>query len=134
MTYYFVDHTADIMLVIKSNSAKEFFNDILNALWEIFENKNEFFIKKRKKTISLELNFDNFEELIFDFISKYIYFSEVKKLILKKVVDIFCSNDYCKFIMEGIIVDRVISYVKAPTYHNFEIDWNNYYCKIVLDV
>ncbi|MCX7758594.1 MAG: archease [bacterium] len=134
MTYKFEDHTADIMLSIKSDSLIGFFNDILAALWEIFVSKNDDFKMKRPRYFEFKLFFDNPQELVFNFINKYIYFVEVKRLIICKVKDLNIIQNTAIFVSEVIKLGKFVSYIKSPTYHNFEVDLDNYFCRVVLDV
>ncbi len=136
MAYYFEDHTADIMIVIESNSLLSFFNDLLEALWQIFLSKNEDqkqdFVEKK---MEFQINFDNNEELVFNFLSKYVYLLEVERFVMKEVekVEIFQKN--ALFLVKGFWVKKIVSFIKAPTYHNFEVDFDGYYkCRVVLDV
>ncbi|MCS7165480.1 MAG: archease [Candidatus Calescibacterium sp.] len=138
MTYIFEDHTADIMIVIKSESLLDFFNDILAALWEIFLMKNEDFKleeqSNEKETLEFEINFEKPEELVFNFINRYIYFGEVNKKIIRLVKEIKKFENRIVFYSEVVKVGKIVSYIKSPTYHNFEVDLDKCYCRVVIDV
>lgn len=141
MAYYFEDHTADIMIVVDSNSLLNFFNDLLEALWQIFLSKNEDqdFIEKK---IEFQINFDNNEELVFNFLSKYVYLFEVERFVMREVEKVEIVQKNALFLVKGFWVRKIVSFIKAPTYHNFEVDFrrslpsgNGYYrCRVVLDV
>lgn len=140
--YFFEDHTADIMIVVKSESLLNFFNDILLALWEIFINKNpeiteescEKVVIEKNYKIEFSIGFENDEELIYNFLSKYVFFSEVNKFVMKKIESVDIRKDSAYFKAGGIILKKIVSYIKAPTYHNFEVDLKNYFFRGVLDV
>lgn len=138
MAYIFEDHTADIMLVVKSNNLLDFFNDILSALWEIFLLKNEECRAEKKKSqmepLELKIHFENDDELVFNFINRYVYLAEVNKKIIKFVKEIRMFENLTIFYTEAIKVERIVSYIKSPTYHNFEVDLNKYFCRVIIDV
>lgn len=137
--YYFEDHTADIMITVKSKDLIEFFNDILAALSEIFDSKNwdDFFhdnVINESYEMEFEVNFENEDELVYNFLSKYIFFVDVYRFVMRKVIEIKIKEGVAIFKVQGMILKKVVSYIKAPTYHNFEVDLQNYYFKGVLDV
>jgi len=147
--YYFEDHTADVLLVVKSSSLLEFFNDILNGLFELFDLHNENKFIKRKVPLTFKIFFDSAEDLVFKFINKYVYFVDARMLVLEKILDFKMKRDSgisfgneilfeneILFKARGLKFSTIRSYLKAPTYHNLEVnfDSNNFYCRVVLDV
>ncbi|MEN3015270.1 MAG: archease [bacterium] len=136
MPYTFQDHTADVMVVIQSNSIHEFFNDLLEALWSLFTSKNEKFLKNvekmRKQTFTIK--YQSYDELVYNFISRFIYFVEVKRKVIRLVEDLQIHQGKAIFKAKVIEIQKFVSYLKAPTYHNMEIDLDRYYGRIVLDV
>ncbi|MFN4220445.1 MAG: archease [bacterium] len=145
--YYFEDHTADIMITVESQNLTEFFNDILAALWEIFNSKNfdEIFdgisnknfddnILNKNHEMEFEINFENEDELVYNFLSKYVFFIDANRFVMKEVLEVILKENIAIFKVKGMVLKKVVSYIKAPTYHNFEVDLQNYYFRGVIDV
>jgi len=136
--YFFEDHTADVLLIVKSVSFLDFFNDLLAGLFDLFSISNEERNYTKKKYIKFDVLYDDYEELVFNFISKYIYFVDTKRLVLEKVIYYDIGNKKIFFKSRGLVFSNIRSYIKAPTYHNLDVkmdfDSNYFYCKVVLDV
>lgn len=138
MKYKFLDHTADIMFEAYGSSLNELFENSALATEETMVN-----LKQIKPKIKKEINLENenIENLLFDFLGELIYFKDAELLLFSKIKVIIKKDKLYKLkaVLEGEKLTNKHEQkvdVKAVTYHKFEIKKvkNNFVARVILDI
>ena len=138
MKYKFLDHTADIMFEAYGNSLNKLFENAALATEITMVN-----LRQIKPRIKKEINLENedLENLLFDFLAELIYLKDAELLLFSKAkIKIEKKEKYkLKALLGGEKLtnkhDQKVD-VKAVTYHKFEIKKlnNKYVAKVILDI
>ena len=138
MKYKFLDHTADVMFESYGNSLNKLFENSALATEETMVD-----IKQIKQKIKKEINLENenLENLLYDFLSELVYFKDAELLLFSKIkVNIKKDNSYK---LKAVLLGEKLTKehlqkvdVKAVTFHKFEIKRldNKYIARVILDI
>jgi SHS2 domain-containing protein len=137
MSYYFLDHVADVKFQAKGNSLEEMFLSASQALFEVMRGKIEILDQER---IKLQVKSSSMEGLIHNFLEEFLFLLDAKGFLVSKLEDIKVDPE--NFSIECTAVgDKEENYsftndVKAVTYSELSFKQNDreFSCQIVLDV
>ena len=133
--FQFIEHTADIGLIAYGQSLSEAF---ANAAYGLFSIIAELKTVKEIESRQLELNEEDSEALLFEWLNRLIYLFDVEMLLLKR----FDIRDFdgrgLKAICYGEKYDpsrhQLKTGVKAATYHMLKIDRGKNQVRVIFDV
>jgi len=118
--YEIIEHTADIGIRVKAADLKGIFEKSARAMFELIAEKKK---KGLKKTVKIELEDDNLEELFVSWLNELLSLSAVKELIFSgfKIENLGNNNLSAK--VEGSPVSnyKVHKEIKAATYHELSL-------------
>ena len=138
--FKFIEHTADIAVIVEGDSPEELFTASAEAFAESIAGK---FIPSEPVTYDLILSAETNEELLVEFLNELNYLAEVKKLIYAEAQRVAISVKDNIFeltariklhkLEPGYVLDNEI---KAITYHQMKIEFkdNIYSTRIVFDI
>ena len=132
---------------VKSDYAFEVFADTLNELFRgagiaMMEAMVDLENFKAKRSWEFELEADNLDLLLFDFLGELVYLKDVEVALFKDYdIKIEKNNEYkltCKAHESKINyeTDRLLTDVKAVTMHKFVIEEREkeWYCHVIVDL
>jgi SHS2 domain-containing protein len=130
-----IEHTADIGLRAYGKSLEEAF---ANAAYGMFSIIAELDAVKDMETRRVEINEDNAESLLFEWLNSLLYYFDVEGLIFKRF-------DVVKFGEGRLVADcfgekydasrhRLKTGVKSATYHMLEVDSAKKRVQVIFDV
>ncbi len=133
--FQFIEHTADIGLIAYGQSLSEAF---ANAAYGLFSIIAELKTVKEIESRQLELNEEDLEALLFEWLNRLIYLFDVEMLLLKR----FDIRDFdgrgLKAICYGEKYDpsrhQLKTGVKSATYHMLKIDRGENQVRVIFDV
>ncbi len=133
--FQFIEHTADIGLIAYGQSLSEAF---ANAAYGLFSIIAELKTVKEIESRQLELNEEDSEALLFEWLNRLIYLFDVEMLLLKR----FDIRDFdgrgLKAICYGEKYDpsrhQLKTGVKAATYHMLKVDRGKNQVRVIFDV
>ena len=133
--FQFIEHTADIGLIAYGQSLSEAF---ANAAYGLFSIIAELKTVKEIESRQLELNEEDSEALLFEWLNRLIYLFDVEMLLLKR----FDIRDFdgrgLKAICYGEKYDpsrhQLKTGVKSATYHMLKIDRGKNQVRVIFDV
>jgi len=133
--FQFIEHTADIGLIAYGQSLSEAF---ANAAYGLFSIIAELKTVKEIESRQLELNEEDSEALLFEWLNRLIYLFDVEMLLLKR----FDIRDFdgrgLKAICYGEKYDpsrhQLKTGVKSATYHMLKIDSGKNQVRVIFDV
>lgn len=133
--FQFIEHTADIGLIAYGQSLSEAF---ANAAYGLFSIIAELKTVKEIESRQLELNEEDSEALLFEWLNRLIYLFDVEMLLLKR----FDIRDFdgrgLKAICYGEKYDpsrhQLKTGVKSATYHMLKIDRGENQVRVIFDV
>lgn len=130
----FLDHTADMRLLIEATSLEELFQAGVDGLSQLMSP-----LKKSKTDHVEELSINSIDRtsLLVDFLSDVLLLSHLKKVIFERVEFIALTNESLKAKIYGTPVDGFIKDVKAVTYHEAEVIERNdgsFQATIIFDI
>lgn len=139
--YKFLENAAiaDIAYEAYGKSINELFENAAFAIFELSANLNT--VDARQK-LEIELENDNIENLLYDFLSEILFLKDSKYMVFKKVnVSIRGNKKYhLKAVLEGDTINpqkqQLENDIKAVTMHMFEIkkEKNGYKATVVVDI
>ena len=130
-----IEHTADTGLIAYGSNLAEAF---ANAAFGLFSIIAELKTVKEVESRQLELNEDDTEGLLFEWLNSLIYFFDVDMLIFRRFeIDDFDGHKL-KAICYGEKYDpsrhHLKTGVKSATYHMLKIDRVNNQVQVILDI
>ena len=133
--FQFIEHTADIGLIAYGQSLSEAF---ANAAYGLFSIIAELKTVKEIESRQLELNEEDSEALLFEWLNRLIYLFDVEMLLLKR----FDIRDFdgrgLKAICYGEKYDpsrhQLKTGVKSATYHMLKMDRGKNQVRVIFDV
>ncbi|MBC7114775.1 MAG: protein archease [Archaeoglobi archaeon] len=139
MSYEYIEHTADVGFTVRANSLEELFQESAEALINIMTPVSK--IKCVEKRV-IELEAETLEDLLYDFLSEFLYLLDSEKMVFGKFRVRIQQEDSLKLSAEvcGEKVDpeRHVfeSYVKAITYHDLTVrkEPDGWFAKVVVDI
>lgn len=146
--YEFIDHTADLGIMVFGNDLNQLFVNAANALSEILTDTS-----KVKNVITKEINVDgdDLEQLMINWLHEVLYYYEVYSILLKTfdIININTPNETnlnteslltLKAFGSGEIFDQkkhsILTEIKAVTYHQIEVKEHNgkWQARIIFDL
>ena len=135
--YEFIDHTADIGIILRTESKEELFEKAAMAAFDIMADLDQI---KTDEEIDVEIEGEDDEELMVNWLNELIFLFDAKgwlfskfdiKAINDKILRATCSGE--KFKPQ---VHRVTTELKAATYHSIlvskdRIGWS---LRIIFDI
>ena len=133
--FEFIEHTADIGLVAYGSSLAEAFG---NAACGMFSIIAELAAVKETESRTLEINGDDPEALLFEWLNSLIYFFDVEMLLFKRFDIIDLDGKHLKAVVYGEKYDpsrhQLKTGVKSATYHMLKVDGEKKQVQIIFDV
>lgn len=123
MSYKFLEHTADIKVLVNDQSLENAFSSSALALKEVILDFEKIKIKADKSKI-LSISGKDLESLLYNFLEEFIYLLDAEDFILSEVEDIEITKEDEGFNLSAkILGDRATNYkfsnkVKAITYND----------------
>lgn len=127
MTYELLDHTSEIGFRAAGESLEKAFENAGKAVFEIMTDIDDL---KAVETISFNMESENLDALLFDFVDELIYISQAEGLLL-------CAFDIgiepvtagyrltCKAEGQEIGDEMRLQEIKAPTYSDILVEQEN---------
>ena len=133
--FQFIEHTADIGLVAYGRNLAEAF---ANAAYGLFSIIAELKTVRESESRQLELNEDDPEALLFEWLNRLIYFFDVEMLLFKR----FDIRDFdghgLKATCYGEKYDpsrhQLQRGVKSATYHMLKVDSEKNQVQVIFDI
>lgn len=137
--FQYLEHTADVKFQAYGHTQEEMFE---NAALAMFNAMTDVSKVHNRNSWHLELDAENLEQLLYDWLSELLYFFEVE-------LSLFCqfnvlmekTEDGYQLVAEigGEEIDKARHFfdteVKAVTLHQFQIEKNDFWtAQVVLDV
>ncbi|MFN4226930.1 MAG: archease [Candidatus Ratteibacteria bacterium] len=130
-----INHTADIGLIVYGKTIEELFVNSLKGLYKIMGVK----LNNIEKTIEINIQDEEFENLLVKFLNEIIYYAETKKIAgeieqLKIETENNNYNLFVKLLVKKI--EGMEKEIKAATYHNLRIEkiGDKYKTTIIFDL
>ena len=133
--FQLIEHTADIGMVAYGRSLAEAF---ANAAYGLFSIIAELKTVKEIESRQLELNEDDTEALLFEWLNRLIYLFDVEMLLLKRFDVTDFDGRGLKAICYGEKYDpsrhQLKTGVKSATYHILKVDKEKNQVQVIFDV
>ncbi|MBA7692753.1 Protein archease [subsurface metagenome] len=133
--FQLIEHTADIGLTAYGRSLAEAF---ANAAYGLFSIIAELKTVKEKESRQLELNEDDAEALLFEWLNRLIYLFDVEMLLFKRFEIRDFDGRGLKATCYGEKYDpsrhQLKMGVKAATYHMLKVDRERNQVQVIFDV
>lgn len=131
-----LEHTADIGLRISADSLNNLFAEAAKGLFSLLiENVNDIC---ESRQLTIELQADRLDDLLFDWLSELLYCFEVRKLVLSRFdVNITQTRLHATVFGEPCSQRHILSHeVKAVTYHQLFVTQTPQDCcaQVILDI
>lgn len=133
--YRLIEHTADTGLVAYGNTLKEAFENAGIGLFSIITD-----LKKLREVESrtIELNENDADSLLFEWMNSLIYLFDVDKLLFKRFDIIELDEAHLKAICHGEKYDpsrhTLNTSVKSATYHMLKVDKDKNRVQVIFDI
>jgi len=136
MTYEILEHTADEKFKAQGDSLEEAFSEATKAFSEITKGD------RGKVKHSIEIESENTEALLFDFLDKLIFLQDTEGVAVGHAenLEIQEKSDSYKLtadiMTESITPGKTYTDIKAPTYNEMKVDYQNgnWILEAVLDI
>ncbi|MFQ6122325.1 MAG: archease [Dehalococcoidales bacterium] len=133
--FQFIEHTADVGLVAYGKTLAEAF---ANAAYGLFSIIAELRTVKEIESRQLELEEDDLEALLFEWLNRLIYLFDVERLLFKRFEVRDFDGHGLKAICYGEKYDpsrhQLKLGVKAATYHMLKVDKEKNQVQVIFDV
>ena len=133
--FRFIEHTADIGLIAYGHSLAEAF---ANAAYGLFSIIAELKTVKEIESRHLELNEDDSEALLFEWLNRLIYLFDVEMLLLKRFDVTGFDGQGLKATCYGEKYDpsrhQLKTGVKSATYHMLRVDKEKNQVQVIFDI
>ena len=121
--YELLDHTADVKLRAESDSLGGCFEEAVKAFSEIVTEGEKY---EPTKLVKMDIESENLEALVFDFIDRLIYIQDVEGIVLTGESDIEIQENE-EFALDAEleatdIDDKPLLDLKGPTYNDMKIE------------
>ena len=122
MTYKFIDHTADIGIVVEGTNPRELFQNAARAMFEIIADPGGISPRIRE-TICIEG--ENFADLMINWLRELLYIWSGRELLLSDAAILTIDDNRLEASLKlaPFHPDRhkILSEIKAVTYHLLEV-------------
>ena len=133
--FQLIEHTADIGLIAYGSSLAEAF---ANAAYGLFSIIAELKTVKETESRRLEINEEDAEALLFEWLNRLIYFFDVEMLLFKRFDIIELNGHELKAMCYGEKYDSSRHHlkmgVKSATYHMLKVDKEKNQVQVIFDV
>lgn len=137
MSYEILDHTADEKFRASGNTLEEAFSESVEAFSEIVGDG-----EKGSYRHSIEIESENLEALLFDFIDRLIFIQDTEGVIITGTKQIEIKDLEDGWSLDATLLADTLSPggsyldIKGPTYNEMEIDQRNgeWIIQVVLDI
>ncbi len=135
MSFRELPHTADIKIEARAPTKETLFSEACNALMQIMYGKD----RRSRDTIELDVDADDTEALLADFLSEVLFRSEVDGMVFSDAA-VHIDGSHLKAVMHGEPFDRIRhaggTEVKGISYSGMSVtrDTNGYMLEILFDV
>ena len=133
--FQLIEHTADVGLVACGGSLAEAF---ANAAYGLFSIIAELKTVKEAESRRVEINEEDSEALLFEWLNSLIYFFDVDMLIFNRFDVIYLDGRQLKAICYGEKYDpsrhHLKTGVKSATYHMLKVDKEKNQVQVIFDV
>ena len=132
-----LDHTADIGLIVYGVDLKALFENAGEALFHLITDLKKV-RRPTKRTVEIEK--ENLERLMVDWLNELLYLHDVEHLLFKKFNVESVGKDGLKAVVKGEAfqegVHVIKTEVKAVTYHQIEVRKTNgrWRAQVILDL
>lgn len=133
--YRLIEHTADIGLVAYGNTLKEAYENAGIGLFSILTD-----LKKLREAESrtIELNENDADSLLFEWMNSLIFLFEVDKLLFKRFDIIGLDESHLKAICHGEKYNpsrhTLNTGIKSATYHMLKVDKDKNRVQVIFDI
>ena len=133
--FQLIEHTADTGLIAYGNNLAEAF---ANAAFGLFSIIAELEPVKETKSRKIELNEDDPEALLFEWLNSLLYLFDVKMLLFKRFDIVAFDGCRLKAICYGEKYDpsrhHLKTGVKSATYHMLKVDKEKNEIQVIFDI
>ncbi|MFC1993275.1 archease [Chloroflexota bacterium] len=133
--FEFVEHTADVGLIAYGSTLAETF---ANAAYGLFSIIAELKTVKEVESRQLDINEEDSEGLLFEWLNSLLYFFDVEMLLFKRFDIIDFDGRGLKAICYGEKCDpsrhHLKTGVKAATYHMLKVDKEKNQVRVIFDI
>ncbi len=130
-----IEHTADIGLKAYGNSLEEAFANAAYGMFSIIAELNEV---KEKEMRRVEINEEELESLLFEWLNSLLYYFDVEGIIFKRFDIMEFGEGHLAAECHGEKYDPSRHHlklgVKSATYHMLEVDREKKQVQVILDV
>ena len=116
-----VEHTADRALKIFGSNLRALLINAARGMNSLMVKKRASPSKKPAKTVSVELETMDAEELLVEWLNELAFWAEMEMLIFDRFDLHEVTPTYLKASISGSKVQQLEKHIKAVTYHNLEI-------------
>lgn len=121
--YEIIDHTADIGLRAKGEDLKQLF---INAALGMFNIMADLKNVQNKKTLEINLEAPNIEELFLSWLSELLYHYNSKRIVCREFVIRELEQNKISALAKGQILDakkhNLKTEIKAVTFHELKVE------------
>ena len=133
--YRLIEHTADVGLIAYGSTLAEAFG---NAAYGMFSIIAELRTVRETESRQLEVNDNDLEGLLFEWLNSLIYFFDVEMLLLKRFEISNLAENRLKAICYGEKYDPLRHHikigVKSATYHMLKVDREKNEVQVIFDI
>ena len=133
--FQFIEHTSDIGLVAYGRSLSEAFANAAYGLFSIITDPETV---TESESCQLEINEDDPEALLFEWLNQLIYLFDVDMLLLKRFEIRDFDGKRLKAVCYGEKYDpsrhRLKTEVKSATYHMLKVDREKNQVQVIFDI
>lgn len=133
--YRLIEHTADVGLIAYGSTLAEAFG---NAAYGMFSIIAELGTVRETESRQLEVNDNDLEGLLFEWLNSLIYFFDVEMLLLKRFEISNLAENRLKAICYGEKYNpsrhQLKTGVKSATYHMLKVDRDKNEVQVIFDI
>ena len=135
--YELLDHTADLGIRVRGKSLHQLFATAASAMFELITDISKV---NTKKSISIELESDDKDSLLKDWLTELLYYCNVKNILLREFKIEEIGERFIKADAKGEAIDkkkhRLNREIKAVTFHGLSIQQQEglFTTEIIFDV
>ncbi len=133
--YRLIEHTADIGLIAYGASVPEAFANAAYGMFAIMANLRP--VKEVEQRV-VEVNADDLEGLLFEWLNRLVYIFDVDMLLLKRFEVTLLTDRELKAICHGERFDpsrhEIKIGVKSATYHQLAVDKERNRVQVIFDI
>lgn len=138
--YEFVEHTADIAVLVYGGSLKELFTSAALAMFAVVVGKKQNKPKAALKEISIEKEEKSLEDLLKAWLDELLFYFSTKGLVLHRIKSLVCDDSSlsAKVLFDTFDDEyyEIKDEIKAVTYHELKVEKirNKWQAHVIFDV